>query len=110
MTWLNNITGTFATNIGKGVLEGLKQSVSDLGMNTNSLGSFSKTLSSLGHAESTTSEIINLTDMELSPGELSRILKLRDLAKASGAKELSLNLQNANYVMDIESFDMQRIA
>ncbi len=110
MTWLNNITGTFATNIGKGVLQGLKQSVTDLGVNTNSLASFTNTLSSLDHNKNTSTEKVNLTDLDLSPGELSRILKLRELAQASGAKEISFNLKDSNYTMDIESFDMQRIA
>ena len=40
MTFFNNLTGTLATNIGKGVLQGLKQSVKDLSGGSNALNNF----------------------------------------------------------------------
>lgn len=106
MSYFDALAGTLATNLGKGLLQGLKQSVKDLNGNSSLLNSFG-TLVNSGVTDTKKSETINLTDLNLTPGELNRILKLREAAMAQGSGEITFNLQGENYSMNLESFDMK---
>lgn len=108
MSLFNNITGTFATNISKGLVQGVKQSIKDLGVQDISQGRFMDFITH-SHSSSHGNELINLTDMSLSPGELAQILQLREAAQANGASEFVCNLKNKTYSMNVESFDMKQI-
>jgi hypothetical protein len=106
MTFFNKLTGTLATNIGKGVLQGLKQSVKDLGGGSNALNSFASLIDS-DVSKVNKSETVNLSDLDITPGELSNILKLRENALAQGSEEIMFNFRNQKYQMNVESFDMK---
>jgi hypothetical protein len=108
MTFFNNLTGTLATNIGKGVLQGLKQSVKDLNGSSNALNNFASLINS-DATKINNSESINLSDLDITPGELSNILKLRESALAQGSEEVMFNFRNQKYQMNIESFDMKLV-
>ena len=108
MTFFNNLTGTLATNIGKGVLQGLKQSVKDLSGGSNTLNSFASLINS-DATKVNKSETVNLSDLDITPGELSNILKLRESALAQGSEEIMFNFRNQKYQMNIESFDMKLV-
>jgi len=109
MTLFNNITGTFATNISKGLLQGVKQSIKDLGVQDISQGKFMDFITH-SHSPSHNNELVNLTEMNLSPGELAHVLKLRETAQANGAEEVLVNLKDKTYSMNIESFDMKQVS
>jgi hypothetical protein len=108
MTFFNNLTGTLATNIGKGVLQGLKQSVKDLSGGSNALNNFASLMNS-DASKVNNSETVNLSDLDITPGELSNILKLRETALAQGSEEVMFNFRNQKYQMNIESFDMKLV-
>jgi len=108
MTFFNNLTGTLATNIGKGVLQGLKQSVKDLSGGSNALNSFASLINS-DATKVNKSETVNLSDLDITPGELSNILKLREGALAQGSEEIMFNFRDQKYQMNIESFDMKLV-
>jgi hypothetical protein len=108
MTFFNNLTGTLATNIGKGILQGLKQSVKDLSSGSNALNNFASLINS-DVTKVSKSETVNLSDLDITPGELSNILKLRETALAQGSEEVMFNFRNQKYQMNIESFDMKLV-
>ena len=108
MTFFNNLTGTLATNIGKGVLQGLKQSVKDLSGGSSVLNNFASLINS-DVTSVNKSEAVNLSDLDITPGELDSILKLRESALAQGSEEVILNFRNQKYLMNVESFDMKLV-
>jgi hypothetical protein len=108
MTFFNNLTGTLATNIGKGVLQGLKQSVKDLSGGSNTLNNFASLINS-DVSKVNKSETVNLSDLDITPEELNSILKLRETALAQGSEEIMFNFRNQKYQMNVESFDMKLV-
>ncbi|MCH2228519.1 MAG: hypothetical protein MK033_12160 [Candidatus Caenarcaniphilales bacterium] len=105
MQFMNMLVGTVATKLGKQVVKGLRNSINN-SLDTKNL--FNNLLNS-NNNNSNKVETANLSELNLSPGELNRILKLREIAQQQGQEFVSFEINNQTFNMDVESFDMKAV-
>lgn len=108
MQLLNTLVGTAATRLGKAVLNGVSKSIKNLTKESSALEGFSDLLNRQANSTNASKEL-NLADMELSPQELSMVLRLRENALNQGQDFIQFELHNHNFSMDVETMDMKTV-